>query len=374
MFFLPLAASCQAGFNIAADLGLVNNNFKDLIIDNDAIVGLGLARADTVAWQQGLLVAKFDSSGSLITYNLLLDSLGDHYSIDRHWGKIAKTSDGGYALTSAPLARDGAVLIKLGRELEVEFVREYPDSINISHYNYKAPIEISDGYMLYGSIQRPNYWDDPFIRRVDEDGYTVWFKYFGNYELPDVFNDAYLRSNDSTIILAGGKSLDAQTGISTITVVSLDGNIIDSWESEPNPEIGFLRKIAPLDDGGYITYGLYLTEYLFNTLIVQPTLARLDSNFQVQWVLHFGPARSINTLIELRDIEPTSDGNYIGAGETVVKEGGGPSRRVGWLFKFTPQGDSLWSRHIGPPFFPPAQNTSGWFGGVGELSSASGTK
>ncbi|MCB9272498.1 MAG: T9SS type A sorting domain-containing protein [Lewinellaceae bacterium] len=369
-FLTPFAAFCQAGFNIAADLGLVNNNFKDLIVHNDTIVGLGLARADTIDWQQGLLVAMFDSSGNLLAYNVIVDSLGDYYSIDRSWGKIAKVSDGGYALTSAPLVRDGAVLVKLNRELEVEFVREYPDTVNISHFNYKAPIEISDGYLLYGSIQRPSYKEDPFIRRVDKQGNTLWLKYFGDYNLTDVFNDAHLR-DDSTIVLSGGKSLDAQTGISIITIVNLEGDVVDSWESVPNPEIGFLRKTLLLDDGGYLTYGLYPADYIFSTLIVQPTVARLDSNFQVLWVLHFGPIKSINALIELRDIEPTADGNFIGAGEITVKEGDAPSRRVGWLFKFTPQGDSLWSRYIDPPFFPLGQNTSGWFGGVGELSSGS---
>ncbi len=96
-----------------------------LIVHNDTIVGLGLARADTIDWQQGLLVAMFDSSGNLLAYYVVVDSLGDYYSIDRSWGKIAKVSDGGYTLTAAPLVRDGAVLAKLNRELEVEFVREY---------------------------------------------------------------------------------------------------------------------------------------------------------------------------------------------------------------------------------------------------------
>ena len=370
-FFTSFSIKGQNGFNIAVELGLIDHHFRDFIVDNDTLVGLGLADVyNTEYWQQSLLVAKFDSSGNLLTYNVVVDSLGDFYSIDRSWGKIAKVSDGGYALTSAPLVRDGAVLVKLNRELEVEFVREYPDTVNISHFNYKAPIEISDGYLLYGSIQRPNQWDDPFIRRVDKQGHTLWLKYFGNYTIPDFFNDAKLR-NDSTLVLASTQGLTGEEGRSAITVVNLDGEIIRHWESPPNPATGFYRKIIPMEDGGFITYGIYTVDYIFSTYIVQPTVARLDSNFQILWVLHFGPIKSINALIELRDIEPTADGNFIGAGEITVKEGDAPSRRVGWLFKFTPQGDSLWSRYIDPPFFPLGQNTSGWFGGVGELSSGS---
>jgi hypothetical protein len=367
LYFLSISVKTQTYFNIAADLGLVNNHFRDFIVHDDTIVCLGLARADTINWRQGLLVAKFDSSGNLLASNILVDSLGSHLSIDRHFGKITRTSDGGYALTGATVDRKDAFLFKLDRNLQEEFRYEYVDTINLSNYNYQAPIEISDGYILYGSIQRPNYYNDPFIRRVDKQGNPVWFNYYGEFPFTHVFNDAHLRS-DSTIVLSGGKGLNANTGISIITIVNLSGTVIDYWESPPNPEIGALRKILPLDDGGFITYGLYLTDFIFNTLIVQPTLARLDSNFQTQWVLHFDRALSISAFAGLRKIHPTSDGNYIGAGETFVTENGN-NRRVGWLFKFTPQGDSLWSRYIDPPFSLDGEySISGWFGGVGELS------
>ncbi|MCB9287929.1 MAG: T9SS type A sorting domain-containing protein [Lewinellaceae bacterium] len=223
--------------------------------------------------------------------------------------------------------------------------------------------------MLYGDVQRPNYYNDSFVRRVDKQGNTVWFNYYGDYDVEDGFNDLK-PINDSVFAACALVQFGPQTGSSKIVYLDLEGNVLRQWQSEENPEIGFLRNVIPTEDGGLITYGIYLKEIIFSTLIMQPTLAKLDSNFQVQWVKHFGRAASLNAGINLRDFAPTSDGNYIAAGETVIEEGSSDPRRVGWLYKFSPQGDSIWSKHIDTPLgaeYP----IGGYFGGVGELSSGS---
>ncbi|MCB9285875.1 MAG: hypothetical protein H6560_01055 [Lewinellaceae bacterium] len=120
---------------------------------------------------------------------MLLDPLGEHLSISYNWGKITKTRDGGYIMTAAPTHGDAAWLIKVDHQFEVEFIKEYLDTVNRSHFRYIAPIELSDGYLLSGAIQRPNYLDNSFARRVDQQGNTVWFKYFGDYDVGNVFND-----------------------------------------------------------------------------------------------------------------------------------------------------------------------------------------
>jgi hypothetical protein len=82
--------------------------------------------------------------------------------------------------------------------------------------------------------------------------------------------------------------------------------------------------------------------------------------------------RSFVAEIELRDILPSADGNYLGAGESLERVNG-IDHRVGWLFKFTPEGDSLWSRQYFPPFaVGEGPHISGWFGGMGELPTSAG--
>ena len=176
-FFGISLCYAQVGFNLAKDVGFPKNQFYDLLVDNNTIVGYGLGFNNSIEWQQGLVLSKFDTLGNLLLSKIILHPPGDFYSIDKAWGKIIKTSDGGYAMTSAPFYSNSAVLIKTNENFEVEFIKEYPDTVNLSNYFYKL-LETPEGYLLYGSIQRPDYYTDGFIRYVDKQGETVWFKYF----------------------------------------------------------------------------------------------------------------------------------------------------------------------------------------------------
>jgi hypothetical protein len=361
------AASAQGTFNIAADLGLPRNRFSSLIVHSDTIVGMGIAR-DTATGRQGLLVAQFDSSGLPLASVILLDELGGALTADRQWGKITKTSDGGYALTAAS-NRNDAILFKLDASLQEEFRHEYADTINPSNFNYKAPIEIEDGYILYGAIQRPDIKFAPFARRVDRQGNTVWLRYYGSSSLSSSYLDAAMLG-DSALVAGGVRSVQTGQSYTFIDRISLeDGSLLHSWQSSLNPDIGWFRKLAPLEDGGLMVYGSRLVEIVFDTRIVEPTLSRLGPDFQVQWRLPCGPARSFYALSNLDRIAPTADGNFLGAGSEIVNIGG-VSHRAGWLLKFTPEGDTLWSRYYLPPLDAGEGDIiNSWFGGFGELSS-----
>ncbi|MCO6491431.1 MAG: T9SS type A sorting domain-containing protein [Phaeodactylibacter sp.] len=340
-----------------------------MIVDNDTIVGYGLGFSNGSAPQQGLLLSKFDSSGNHLFSRMILYPQEEPLFIDYNWGKVTKTRDGGYIMTAAPTHSDAAWLIKVGHDFEVEFIKEYLDTINRSHYRYNTPVELSDGYLLSGGIQRPNYLNNSFARRVDQQGNTVWFKYFGDDEFGNVFNDM-AKVNDTLFVGYSTTETSRNNAFSSIYYIDLSGNIVRSWQSELNPEVGFARKILPTPDGGVIAFGLYPVELIGETLIVQPTLAKLDSNFQIGWLRHFGLEARLGADVTLWDIEQISDGNYVGAGESFVRTTGAPTRRVGWLHKFSPEGDSLWENLIDAPF--PLVNTSqGTLAGVGELSSGS---
>ncbi len=341
-----------------------------MIVDNDTIVGYGIAFSDTVEWKQGLLLAKLDSSGALVKTNFVLDSLGDVLTLDKFYGKIIATADGGYAMTAAAYFRNSAFLIKVNRDLEVEFIKEYPDTVNLSNYVYRL-VEIEGGFLLYGSIQRPNFLDQGFIRRVDQYGNTVWFGYYGNPNTPNSIMDIKVM-NDSTIIAGSVENTTSSVFSSSRTIfriLNMQGNELQYWASNPDPDIGYIRKVFPLADGGFLTYGVYVVEYLSPTYkVVQSTIARLDDDFQIIKVLHFGWKGSLSINIRLWDIETILDGNFIGAGQSGIKTPGEPSLGSGWLMKFSPNGDSIWSRYDLAPF-PPHYTNDHFFGGVGVLSS-----
>ncbi|MEZ4963462.1 MAG: T9SS type A sorting domain-containing protein [Saprospiraceae bacterium] len=345
------------------------NHIRDLIIDNDTIVGLGMAYADSSFSQQGLLVVKFDSAGNFITSNLILDSLGDHLSIDKHWGKIINTPEGGYAMTTATFNRTSTLLVKANNDLEVEFVKEYADTINLSNFRYVIENAPGGGYLLYGSIQRPNFKNNPFVRRVDSHGNTIWFNYYGDYDKTASIVDLKV-INDSTIIAAVVEDSGPSTSHSRLVSIDLDGNVKLSWSSGPQPEIGYLRKVIPIAaGGGYITYGVYVTEITINgTKMVQSTIAKLSADFELLWVEHFGNVYPLASNLIFWDIEQTLDGYFIGAGQSVIEKTTTSDFSTGWLLKFTEYGDILWERKdMGP--YPENYINSHYFGGVGVLSS-----
>ncbi|MFQ5446392.1 MAG: hypothetical protein ACE5FF_05610, partial [Saprospiraceae bacterium] len=300
-------ASTQPGFNLVRDTGFPQNHFYDLLVDNDTIIGYGLCFNDTVEWRQGLLLSKFDTLGNHIYSRIILDSLDDVLTIDKLWGKIIKTSDGGYAITAATFYRESAFLIKVSHNLEVEFIKEYPDTVNLSNYFYKL-FEISDGYILYGGIQRPNFQNQGFIRRVDYEGNTIWFDYFGPYDNSDNLLDGQ-KINDSLYVFAGVvRNITQNQSISTILLVDEYGNVVDEWESEIEPEIGYFRKILLTPEGGFLTFGLQPVDIIGSTVLVQPTLAKLSADFEIEWVKPYGLIASLNSQVRFLDIEPTSDG------------------------------------------------------------------
>jgi len=142
------------------------------------------------------------------------------------------------------------------------------------------------------------------------------------------------------------------------------------WESEPEPEVGYLQNLVSVSEDGIITYGVALKGYLNNGYpqLIQPTLAKFDYNFNVLDLQNFGPIRTPSSLHTLRDFTETTNGHFIGVGNTSEKTGNEPSRGKGWVYAFSPDLDSLWSRKITTPL-PDVYPNGGSFYGIGRLSS-----
>ena len=358
-------------YNMAIPLPYPQGDFSHMIVYEDTIVGYGVGFNNNIEWKQGLVLAKIDTLGNVIAHNFIVDSAGDKFATGRAWGNIVKTQDGGYAAIAATVGRKSAFLIKMANDFQVEFIKEYPDTVNLSNYFYKL-LETPDGYLLYGSIQRPDYFDDGFIRYVDKQGETIWFKYLAFSSFQNGILDV-VQLNDSIYIAGIGTETNPNPnqGITSLLYFNIEGLDIQLWSSGIDPEIGYFRKIVLASSNSIICSSIYKTGINGTTELFQPTLYNLDSNFQLKWVSHFGRIGSINASVMLWDFAPTIDGHYIGAGETLVKDGNDPTRRVGWLYKFSTEGDSIWERKINAPFLPLYYTNSGFFAGVGVLSSGS---
>ena len=169
-----------------------------------------------------------------------------------------------------------------------------------------------------------------------------------------------------TPIVIGGQNSSS----SLMHVMNDDGEITLTWESEPDPEIGYMQYLVSIEENGIITYGAAHKGYLNNgfTQLLQPTLTKFDINFNVLGFQNFGPIRTSSSLHNLRDFALTAQGHFVGVGNTYEKTGNELSRHKGWVYAFSPDLDSLWSRKITTPL-PDVYPNGGSFYGVGRLSS-----
>lgn len=364
-------ALCGQGntFNMAKAFPYPQTEFTHMILHVDTIVVYGVGFNNNVSWKQGVAVIKLDTFGNVLSHNFIIDAKGDLLATDKAWGNIIRTSDGGYAAIAATVYRKSAFLIKLSSDLQVEFIKEYPDTVNLSNYLYKV-IEVPEGYLLYGAIQRPDYYNDGFIRYVDKQGETIWFKYIAYSD----YNNRVMhihQLNDSLYIAGIGTTtnLNPNRGIASFLHFTIEGADLLLWHSEEEPKIGYFRRFVSTSTKEIIGFSLHKIKTISNRVLVQPTIFRIDSTFRPIWVKHSGRIAEINASVMFWDFATTSNGDFIGVGETLVPYGDDQSRRVGWLYKFSAQGDSLWERKIDLPFLPLDSGNDGFLAGVGVLSS-----
>ncbi|MEQ8706220.1 MAG: T9SS type A sorting domain-containing protein [Phaeodactylibacter sp.] len=353
-------------FNIAEDLGYTSNQFDRVIVHKDTIVGVGIGLSDSL--EVGVVIALFDSTGQQLAKNILTDIDGNGLFFIDGAGGLTAANSGGYILIA--YSGGNAIFIKLDERLNEEFRHEYTDVDGESNFSYLDPIPLDEGYLLYGNIDRENGVPDPFVRIVDEQGQTVRLDFYGNYEDRDIYQDAQLLG-DSILVAWGQRRVSPGYSINFFHRIRIsDGALLDSWESSVNADMGWLRQLVALEDGDIITFGQQPLEIIdWNTYIVQPMLTRLNSNYEVVWQRPVWRSGYHSPGHGLYDIKQVSDGYYVGSGHVRSVVDNDPTT-VGWLFKFTAFGDSLWSRYYLPPF-DTIGNTllNGSFFSFGELSS-----
>jgi len=284
--------------------------------------------------------------------------------MDINWADMITTSDGGYALTASSITRNDGVFVKLRSDLSVEFVREYRDTVNFVEF-YDAAIELSDGYLLGGYVQQPNFSIQSFLRRVDKQGNTMWFSYYGDDAVTDAFSN-YLKINDSLLVFVGGYVTNENTlsgrGPWIAFINTLDGEVLQEWRPNNSP-VEFLHYISPLPDKRWLLYGKKAVAVIPEK--ASPFWAIVDSSFNLEKIRLFGPGANVSNF--LWDFIPTPDGNFIAVGEIhAVNPNTEPAQVYGWLYKVSPGLDSLWARQMIPPI---TGSKGGYLGGVGVLSS-----
>jgi len=232
------------------------------------------------------------------------------------------------------------------------------------------------GFMIAGAAQRPNYKQDGFIRRVDKLGNVLWFKYYGNYSTDENFFNL-TKINDNRYLAGGGAGpdmTDLNNMFAGLWLLDSNGVVIQKWVGTQYPDLLVIVGLLSTPDGGFIGHGRrYLGENTWGSKL-QCCVLKFNANLQLQWMKNIGPYGTENIgHVGIFDMLQTPDGNYLLSGQrrpydsppTVNSDDWG-----GWLYKFSPEGDSIWARADNAPAGLKPTGTF-IYGGVGVLSSGS---
>jgi Secretion system C-terminal sorting domain len=360
----------QEGFVKAYNINNTATLFNNMMLNNDTIVLIGINQMDTFPFTQGVLFCKMDTNGVVLSYKLHRDSLGADYS----WGgsgflfRSIKTQDGsGYLLLGHVFQRNNWMMMKVNKEGEQLWVKEYPDT-NTFLDAITEILETDNGILLSGIKQKLSGQIDISLLKTDKQGNLLWEKSYGLSSRGDYLN-SFLKLNDNEYILAGHTEPNADVfnheawhhQIQIFAVDSL-GNEKWRWESEPpvdpDGEADMSCRGLHRDEAGNWIYMTMRGEHEVSSTgnyqgtNTQAQFVVRDSNFNIIVEREYDDVDAQNNYFH--NMIQLSDGDWFGVGansEKLIPPVPIPSHRYAWMNRIssgedgmTNLGDSLWTR------------------------------
>lgn len=336
-------ALSQPGFNLPYDFARVGAAFENILLYKDTLVMHGTIFSETIPYKSGGMIAWADTNGNILKSRFYFDSLGRDF-LYFYGEPFIRLSDGSGYLLSVNVRKNGA-LMKVNHNGDVVSLTEYVDNTSITDF-YRQIIEVEDGFYVLGSKQRTwDYLSDVFIMKLDKNGKKVWEKSFDE-PLYNLGVSSFLKLNNNSYVLGFGVSpsstqpMEQNRYWGKILFTDSLMNVQRKWESIPSLEHGGIKDLRRLDNGNWV----YLTDRvevypLEKYRVRQPKAIVRDANFNLISERVMGmPSGTLNNLYFT---SPSPDGNYVSSGQMAVN--GDRPALAGWVYKMTPEGDSIWS-------------------------------
>lgn len=347
----PGAAICQNGFNKIIEIpNTLSLNFDDILYNHDQLIVRGNAYIDSLnLW--GLFVAGLDTNGIVLWYNTLVDTSGQSHIVTNTPSRFIISNSNELAIPTYYFNTNKMGLFltdSVGNELLSYIYPEY--GLVIFPFDI---IQHNNSYYIFGRIIRENYIGDVFILKVDSLGGEVWIKYYGAPPYSETFGDV-LENTDGTFTISSSiysaDYYDEPFGQGWrrpwIFTVDTSGQIVEQWMGQTNDTrtLGG-GPIYRTDEGDWILVSYEHKEVLASgqtDLNSNPTITRLDSNYNLVWKKYLGNFTGIYDLIIDLEYDNRSQ-SIIAAGERVVSYAPWLSELEGWIVKLDLDGEILWS-------------------------------
>lgn len=205
----------------------------------------------------------------------------------------------------------------------------WPSTDSVSHAIRQTRRTNDNGYVLGGFWNRPGNSTHAFLVRVNETGDTLWTRRYLQQGQGRVVM-GLAECTDGGFVLTGYRN-GSGWDISFLIRTDADGNPI--WTRYYGGYAGQNGAVRVTADGGIVTWSNY-RESAWPPNYSQVMLTKWNAAGSIVWQKksHYG------YYAGARDFEVLPDGSFIGVAFSAA------AGLNGMLCKFSPQGDSLWTR------------------------------
>lgn len=364
-------AYSQPGFNYAYDFNGMSPSFSNLLLKHDTLTIYGTLQDVTPPHTQGVFLAKCDTNGNIINYNMYFDSTGDDYVFVANAGIVENNDELGYCMVGSLFNQASGYLMKVSSEGDLSFIKTYHDNTSIQDF-YSSIIETENGYLIAGHKQRQDYQLDVFLMKVDKYGNKSWEKFFDEPNRQYSLGSFY-KKDPNTYIMGIVTSSPQSTPLSSIKlqskIIAVDslGNLKWAWQTPLGLDEGGVQGLQLTNEGNWIyTTGRALIYPSLNMFTWQPKIVMRDSNLNLIWFKEVGLSTSSYNGFTCLQYSP--EGNYVALGQMVPAA---PTNVLsGWTYKISSTGDSIWNR-LDTVFWNPNSVVEHYLSGAVILQSGS---
>jgi hypothetical protein len=348
IIFLNTNAIAQNTFN---ESFFINNSilrFSNIMhLNEDTLMLYGFTYDNSNPPLQSILMARIDTSGNVINYNITSDSSGYEYFLEPGSGLI-ELDNGQICGVAKPVHDTKIAFLLFDRNGKLETRKIYDDT-TVLFATPRKVIELEDGFLIAGYKQRQNFYQDIFIMKIDKQGNVVWEKSYGGLNTNDRAG-SFVKIDENTFVFGAVVSSSyslpmAQTwSRSRVFAIDSTGNIKWDWMSGVNEEIGIVG-LNPSSDGGWVyCSGTRTINEEWDWFNVYPKIIKRDGEMNKIW------ESSVNVgtvpLNSFTDLKPAPDGHWIGAGYWALPfDNIDDGRLGGGLYNVTPDGQLCWTRN-----------------------------
>lgn len=227
---------------------------------------------------------------------------------------IQQTTDGGYIIAGYKWQDSGwnTNLIKTDALGNEDWNKTFDKAGSID-YESSVQQTADGGYIITGSVQAVNYWDDVYLLKTDSSGKKLWSKTFGG-DYGDHGSSVKQTADDGYIIV--GNTDSPSYPWHDVYLIKTDGAGKELWSKTFGgiyDDYGY--SVQQTDDGGYIIAGQTDSSDVGESGIY---LIRTDASGKEIWSRTFGNGYTILG----HSVQQISDGGFVVAGTDYSDMGG----------------------------------------------------